>query len=106
MRGPVTSPTFVIARRHPSLVGGPDLIHADAYRLGSAGSSRTSTWQTNRPWCASSGAGTAPSSCRRAAWRSTSRPQATVGQSGSPGSAGRCRCERAHLGHRHVHLAV
>lgn len=37
VRGPVTSPTFVIARRHPSLVGGPDLIHADAYRLGSAG---------------------------------------------------------------------
>lgn len=37
VRGPVTSPTFVIARRHPSLVGGPDLIHADAYRLSSAG---------------------------------------------------------------------
>ena len=37
VRGPVTSPTFVIARRHPTLVGGPDLIHADAYRLGSAG---------------------------------------------------------------------
>ncbi len=37
VRGPVTSPTFVIARRHPSQVRGPDLIHADAYRLGSAG---------------------------------------------------------------------
>lgn len=37
VRGPVTSPTFVIARRHPSVVGGPDLIHADAYRLGSPG---------------------------------------------------------------------
>jgi tRNA threonylcarbamoyladenosine biosynthesis protein TsaE len=36
VRGPVTSPTFVIARRHPSLVSGPDLVHADAYRLGSA----------------------------------------------------------------------
>lgn len=36
VRGPVTSPTFVIARRHPSQVGGPDLVHADAYRLGSA----------------------------------------------------------------------
>lgn len=35
VRGPITSPTFVIARRHPSTVGGPDLIHADAYRLGS-----------------------------------------------------------------------
>jgi tRNA threonylcarbamoyladenosine biosynthesis protein TsaE len=34
VRGPVTSPTFVIARVHPSLSGGPDLVHADAYRLG------------------------------------------------------------------------
>ncbi len=33
VRGPVTSPTFVIARVHPSLVGGPDLVHVDAYRL-------------------------------------------------------------------------
>ena len=37
VRGQVTSPTFVIARRHPSQVGGPDLVHADAYRQGSAG---------------------------------------------------------------------
>lgn len=36
VRGPVTSPTFVLARTHPSLVGGPPLIHVDAYRLGSA----------------------------------------------------------------------
>ncbi|WP_432542752.1 tRNA (adenosine(37)-N6)-threonylcarbamoyltransferase complex ATPase subunit type 1 TsaE [Kineococcus sp. SYSU DK002] len=35
VRGPVTSPTFVIAREHPSLVGGPPLVHVDAYRLGS-----------------------------------------------------------------------
>jgi len=34
VRGNVTSPTFVIARVHPSLVGGPDLVHVDAYRLG------------------------------------------------------------------------
>ena len=34
VRGPITSPTFVIARMHPSLVGGPDLVHVDAYRLG------------------------------------------------------------------------
>src|SRR5512135_3607822 len=34
VRGPVTSPTFVIARVHPSLSGGPALVHADAYRLG------------------------------------------------------------------------
>jgi tRNA threonylcarbamoyladenosine biosynthesis protein TsaE len=51
VRGPVTSPTFVIARVHPPLApasgpaggpaggpaaGGPALVHADAYRLGSA----------------------------------------------------------------------
>lgn len=34
VRGDVTSPTYVIARVHPSLVGGPALVHADAYRLG------------------------------------------------------------------------
>lgn len=33
VRGPITSPTFVIARVHPSLAGGPDLVHVDAYRL-------------------------------------------------------------------------
>lgn len=36
VRGPVTSPTFVIARSHPSLRGGPSLIHVDAYRLAGA----------------------------------------------------------------------
>jgi tRNA threonylcarbamoyladenosine biosynthesis protein TsaE len=48
VRGPVTSPTFVIARVHPplpaaaavgappGLASGPPLVHADAYRLGSA----------------------------------------------------------------------
>lgn len=35
VRGPITSPTFVISRIHPSLVGGPALVHVDAYRLGS-----------------------------------------------------------------------
>ena len=35
VRGPVISPTFVIARVHPSVTGGPDLVHADAYRLAS-----------------------------------------------------------------------
>jgi tRNA threonylcarbamoyladenosine biosynthesis protein TsaE len=35
VRGQVTSPTFVIARVHPNLGTGPDLVHADAYRLGS-----------------------------------------------------------------------
>ena len=34
VRGAVTSPTFVIARVHPSLGIGPPLVHVDAYRLG------------------------------------------------------------------------
>lgn len=33
VKGKITSPTFVIAREHRSLVGGPPLIHIDAYRL-------------------------------------------------------------------------
>lgn len=33
VRGPVTSPTFVIARVHRPLGSGPALVHADAYRL-------------------------------------------------------------------------
>lgn len=36
VRGQATSPTFVVAREHPSMVGGPDLVHVDAYRLGSS----------------------------------------------------------------------
>ena len=35
IRGPVQSPTFVLARTHPSLAGGAPLVHVDAYRLGS-----------------------------------------------------------------------
>ena len=34
VRGPITSPTFVIAREHPTLSDGPGLVHVDAYRLG------------------------------------------------------------------------
>jgi tRNA threonylcarbamoyladenosine biosynthesis protein TsaE len=37
VRGPITSPTFVLARTHPSLVEGPPLVHVDAYRLGGLG---------------------------------------------------------------------
>lgn len=36
VRGPITSPTFVIARVHPSLADGPALVHVDAYRVGTA----------------------------------------------------------------------
>ncbi|WP_156760623.1 tRNA (adenosine(37)-N6)-threonylcarbamoyltransferase complex ATPase subunit type 1 TsaE [Microbacterium karelineae] len=36
VRGPVQSPTFVLARTHPSLTGGAPLVHADAYRLSDA----------------------------------------------------------------------
>ena len=35
VRGPITSPTFVIYRIHPSLKNGTSLIHLDAYRLNS-----------------------------------------------------------------------
>jgi tRNA threonylcarbamoyladenosine biosynthesis protein TsaE len=34
VRGPITSPTFMIARVHPPLTDGPPLVHVDAYRLG------------------------------------------------------------------------
>lgn len=33
VKGRISSPTFIVARVHPSLVGGADLIHADAYRI-------------------------------------------------------------------------
>lgn len=33
--GRITSPTFVLSRVHPAAVGGPRLVHVDAYRLGS-----------------------------------------------------------------------
>lgn len=36
VRGPITSPTFVVARTHPALSGGTALIHVDAYRLADA----------------------------------------------------------------------
>lgn len=34
--GRITSPTFVIAREHPSRTDGPALVHVDAYRLSDA----------------------------------------------------------------------
>ncbi len=37
VRGGIISPTFVLARVHPALADGPDLVHVDAYRLGSPG---------------------------------------------------------------------
>lgn len=33
--GAIISPTFVLSRVHPSMVGGPALVHVDAYRLDS-----------------------------------------------------------------------
>jgi tRNA threonylcarbamoyladenosine biosynthesis protein TsaE len=33
IEGPVTSPTFVIAREHPAPPGGVGLVHVDAYRI-------------------------------------------------------------------------
>lgn len=35
VRGQVASPTFIIARAHHNDGDGPDLVHVDAYRLGS-----------------------------------------------------------------------
>ena len=37
VRPGIISPTFVLVREHPSLGNGPDLVHVDAYRLGSEG---------------------------------------------------------------------
>jgi tRNA threonylcarbamoyladenosine biosynthesis protein TsaE len=37
VREGIISPTFVLSRIHPALGHGPDLVHVDAYRLGSAG---------------------------------------------------------------------
>jgi tRNA threonylcarbamoyladenosine biosynthesis protein TsaE len=42
VRAGIISPTFVLVRIHPNVAdgpnpGGPDLVHVDAYRLGSAG---------------------------------------------------------------------
>ncbi len=37
VRGPITSPTFVLSRLHPALdPGGVPLVHVDAYRLSGA----------------------------------------------------------------------
>ncbi|WP_265520668.1 tRNA (adenosine(37)-N6)-threonylcarbamoyltransferase complex ATPase subunit type 1 TsaE [Oerskovia flava] len=35
VRGQIASPTFIVAREHPSVTGGPALVHVDAYRIGS-----------------------------------------------------------------------
>jgi tRNA threonylcarbamoyladenosine biosynthesis protein TsaE len=56
VRGPVQSPTFVLARTHPSLVGGPPLVHVDAYRLSGAAELGTSTSTSTTPRSSSSGA--------------------------------------------------
>ncbi|CEA08837.1 tRNA threonylcarbamoyladenosine biosynthesis protein TsaE [Arthrobacter saudimassiliensis] len=37
VRPGIISPTFVLVRQHPNLGDGPDLVHVDAYRLGSEG---------------------------------------------------------------------
>ena len=81
VRGPVTSPTFVIARVHPPLAGGgPALVHADAYRLGSFGEVDDLDLDTDAaarsPWW--SGAPAWPNRSPRTAWRSRSSPIRTV----------------------------
>ena len=37
VRPGIISPTFVLVREHPNMGDGPDLVHVDAYRLGSEG---------------------------------------------------------------------
>ncbi|NLE98460.1 MAG: tRNA (adenosine(37)-N6)-threonylcarbamoyltransferase complex ATPase subunit type 1 TsaE [Propionibacterium sp.] len=37
VEGPIISPTFVISRVHRARAAGPDFVHVDGYRLGSAG---------------------------------------------------------------------
>jgi len=34
VRGQISSPTFIVAREHPAIGSGPNLVHVDAYRLG------------------------------------------------------------------------
>ena len=79
--GPVTSPTFVIAREHRPLPGGAGvpMVHVDAYRLGARASTfqqaaptsppswTTSTWTptSTARWWRSSGGRAWPSGCRR-----------------------------------------
>lgn len=36
VRGPITSPTFVLSRVHPAVTGAVSLVHVDAYRLADA----------------------------------------------------------------------
>ena len=73
VRGDVTSPTFVISRVHPSLVGGPALVHVDAYRLARPRRARRPRprhrrWTRRSPsW---SGAPAWPRRSPRTAWRS------------------------------------
>ena len=34
VKGQISSPTFIVAREHPAIGEGPNLVHVDAYRLG------------------------------------------------------------------------
>lgn len=55
VRGRVTSPTFTIARIHPSTVGGAGLVHVDAYRLfGEGGPTADSNFTTADGYAAGS----------------------------------------------------
>lgn len=68
VRGAVTSPTFVIARVHPSLTGGPALVHVDAYRLGGGLDEMedwTSTCRCRSRWWSWSGATARSRNCPR-----------------------------------------
>src|SRR5437868_10232121 len=48
VRGPITSPTFVIARVHPSLCGGPPRGPAAPSRLGAGRGAANLAWTARR----------------------------------------------------------
>ena len=89
--GPITSPTFVIAREHRPLPGGAGvpLVHVDAYRLGGAGGAGRPR-PRHRPgtarWWPSSGARAWPSASPRATcWCASLAGRTTYGWRPSSG---------------------
>jgi tRNA threonylcarbamoyladenosine biosynthesis protein TsaE len=66
--GPVTSPTFVIAREHRPLPGGPGvpLVHVDAYRLATASNSTVAAPASHSTAGAPASHGTAAEAARAA----------------------------------------
>ena len=93
VRGRVASPTFIVARVHPSLSGGPDLIHADAYRITDLNDLETLDAAPAR--CAAPRAAWPPTTVTSSTWRtwttarasSSCAPTATAGTASSTPSS-------------------